>query len=174
MGDYINSQDSNTLLSAEESVALKHEFGWSPVGVGDKGSALWHPLDAFSFKAAAKAASTEAADINTPGCYPYFDYQPGTSAHNDCRDAFRHAYWNALMAQIDEVDAASQANAHERSAPNVYSEHYMDLYNNRVGRKLGAAHPSASHKEIADLVKQELSRGGLITDLGQAPTAGAK
>ncbi len=166
MADYSNHPNSGQNLTESEQAELKREFGWSPVGQGDLGAAIWAgPLDALGFNDDAGTAMGAVKSLDIPGCAPEVDYNPSLSPHNDCRDAFRHAYWNALMAQRDAGSAHDQGDAHERSSPNEYAEHYMDLYNNRVGRKIGEAHSSATQKEISDLIAEELARGGLITDI---------
>lgn len=38
----------------------------------------------------------------------------------------------------------------------------MDLYNNEVGRKIAAANPNATDKELADLVEKALKDGKLL------------
>lgn len=51
-------------------------------------------------------------------------------------DAFRHTYWNALMANdIGESKAAAFATAHEAETPDGV-DRTMDLNNNDVGRRL--------------------------------------
>jgi hypothetical protein len=79
------------------------------------------------------------------------------------RDAFRHAYWNALMTQrLGEDFSERFTTAHEGSPNNRSDREAMDLYNNEVGRLIGAENPTASPREIADLVEQALNNGELI------------
>lgn len=78
--------------------------------------------------------------------------------HNGPQDALRHTIWNVLMAQRIGADEAKQfADAHE-SGSTVPEETAMDLWNNTVGRALGAANPGADVKE---LVKQACNTGQL-------------
>lgn len=79
------------------------------------------------------------------------------------RDAFRHAYWNALMAQEYGPGWTSVfATAHEAAPGNEANREAMDLYNNRVGRTIGAAHPDASPEQLARLVQNAVQDGRLI------------
>ena len=79
------------------------------------------------------------------------------------RDAFRHAYWNALLAHDYGNDwARSFATAHEGLPGNPATREAMDLYNNEVGRSIGASHPNASREELANLVADALNQGKLV------------
>lgn len=61
----------------------------------------------------------------------------GYNGRNDISDAFRHAYWNAIMARdIGDSFAADIANNHELNERNK-EENQMDLWNNHVGREIG-------------------------------------
>lgn len=67
-------------------------------------------------------------------------YYYGNNRGNDNSDAFRHAYWNALMANDPEVGpnwAQRWGNAHEEGTlSNPPLEKEMDLFNNDVGRSI--------------------------------------
>lgn len=79
------------------------------------------------------------------------------------RDAFRHAYWNALMTQkYGEQWTAAFATAHEGIPGNTANREAMDLYNNQVGRSIGAANPNATPEQLANLVEQSLNQGKLV------------
>ena len=78
-------------------------------------------------------------------------------------DAFRHAYWNALMVREYGADWARRfATAHERLPGNPADREAMDLFNNEVGRRIAAAHPDANPDELATLVEQAIRRGGTV------------
>lgn len=84
------------------------------------------------------------------------------------QDAFKHTYWNALMAKkMGEASAKKFGDAHENGYPSNFSTPHrklqteMDFFNNDVGRKIGAAHPDASEAEIQTLVKEALASGQL-------------
>lgn len=79
------------------------------------------------------------------------------------RDAFRHAYWNALMTQqYGENWTRAFATAHEGVPGNTANREAMDLYNNEVGRSIGAANRNASPEQLANLVEQSLNQGKLV------------
>lgn len=79
------------------------------------------------------------------------------------RDAFRHTYWNALLAkEFGNEWAQAFATAHEGRPGNPANREAMDLYNNQVGRGIAAAHPSASKEQLAQLVGDALKEGKLI------------
>lgn len=127
-------------LHAPEREVLEREFGWTSNGIGDATAALINTAantpDGLWYEQAqqdAEAARKEALNLDIPGCEPGVDYDPGRDPHNDCRDAYRHALWVALMAQRDPAAAKRQADAHERSATNNFNEHFMDLWSNREG-----------------------------------------
>ncbi|MCL1500809.1 XVIPCD domain-containing protein [Xanthomonas nasturtii] len=79
------------------------------------------------------------------------------------RDAFRHTYWNALLAkEFGNEWAQSFATAHEGMPGNPANREAMDLYNNQIGRGIAAAHPGASKEQLAQLVGDALKEGKLI------------
>jgi hypothetical protein len=100
-------------------------------------------------------------------------------------NAFRHAYWNALMTQrFGEEWAADFATAHERAPAAHPTPVAMDLYNNEVGRRIAVEHPDADPEELAELVQQAVSDGETVvvdrnqqltysneTPVGDTPTA---
>jgi hypothetical protein len=62
---------------------------------------------------------------------------PETGSRNNEADAFKHAIWNRRMAGILGPDGAQAfGGAHEISVPNSEVEHDMNLYNNRLARRL--------------------------------------
>lgn len=88
---------------------------------------------------------------------------PSPDQNDDQNDAFRHTYWNALMARRYGQDwAESYATAHEGVEGNAAVREAMDLYNNEVGRRLAAANPDADEDELADLVQQAVEDGEVL------------
>jgi hypothetical protein len=78
-------------------------------------------------------------------------------------DAFRHAYWNALMTQrYGEEWAREFATAHERNPSSHSVPVGMDLHNNEVGRQIAQANPDASPEELANLVEQAVKDGKMV------------
>lgn len=86
------------------------------------------------------------------------------------RDAFRHAFWNALLtAEFGAAWTEQFATAHEAAPGNPADREAMDLYNNEVGRRIALANPGATPEQLADLVQQAVSDGRLIViDAGGA------
>jgi len=160
-----------TDYTSEQYETLKQEFDWVPHGAGEYTAGIfltgWY--DAFYFRQYGKHARQYVANLNVRHCSPDVDYNPKSNAHNDCRDAFRHAYWNALMGRHSESDAKQAGDGHERTVVGPYKETYMDLYNNKIGREIGAANANKTHEEIAALVAQALEEGRLITSTKSIP-----
>jgi len=85
------------------------------------------------------------------------------SINDNHNDAFRHAYWNALLTRdFGEKWAAQFATAHEGLPNSLPTREAMDLYNNQVGREIAAAHPLASPAQLADFIQQAISDGKLL------------
>ena len=73
--------------------------------------------------------------------------------HNGNGDAFRHAYWNALMKDSIGGDWAKKwGDAHE-TAPGPELEKQMDLFNNELGRTL-----SPSSDAVRDAIRSGKGR----------------
>lgn len=112
------------------------------------------PFVAWDFKTAADEATAEAKKR-----FP-------DSLHNGSGDAFRHAYWNALMTKARGPELAKQyADAHENFPGNDPNEKTMDLINNSLGRLIGVASRNSDNRLLADLVEQALKDGMLKTEL---------
>jgi hypothetical protein len=114
----------------------------------------------------AKQASTAEQRYPSPSTIPQH-VGPGdqkTWLGNDGhRDAFRHAFWNALMSKHHgEAFAKQFATAHEALPGNTARREAMDLYNNEVGRKIAASNPKATEAQLADLVQKAVSAGQMI------------
>ncbi|UVJ39247.1 WXG100 family type VII secretion target [Arthrobacter sp. CJ23] len=88
---------------------------------------------------------------------------PSPDQNDDQNDAFRHAYWNALMVKEYGAEwAEDYATAHEQLPGNPAPREAMDLYNNEVGRNVAIAHPDASAEELADLIEQAVKNGDTV------------
>ncbi len=88
---------------------------------------------------------------------------PSVDRNDDHNDAFRHTYWNALMAaRFGGNWAEDYATAHERLPGNPAQREAMDLYNNSVGRQIAAAHPNASQEELAGYVREAVDQGKVL------------
>ncbi len=79
------------------------------------------------------------------------------------RDAFRHAYWSARLAQEYGPDwARAFTTAHEGLPGNFANREAMDLYNNSIGIQIGAANPNATPQQLADLVQKAVTDGKTV------------
>lgn len=91
---------------------------------------------------------------------------------NDCLDggngdAFRHAFWNAMMVNQTSVDWATKwATAHEEGNPNNNNlDKTMDLANNARGRQIGVAYPTQTqgfNTYLAGKVVEWIDTGKLV------------
>ena len=82
----------------------------------------------------------------------------GGNFADDCSDAFRHAYWNALMAfELNATNAKTFADAHECNGTTL--SHQMDYHNNQVGRNIGAS--QTNRDQLASHVMLALNNGQL-------------
>lgn len=83
--------------------------------------------------------------------------------HNDNADAFRHATWNALMVyHVGSSYAERFADAHEYGTPdNPPLEFQMDMFNNALGRLIGASitQPDLPDAYISDTVLASVHAG---------------
>ncbi|NJN45870.1 MAG: LysM peptidoglycan-binding domain-containing protein [Candidatus Competibacteraceae bacterium] len=79
------------------------------------------------------------------------------------RDAFRHAYWNAIMTDRMGVEFTEAfTTAHEGAPGNPADREAMDLYNNELGRRIAEENPNASDEELAQLVFDAIQNGEAI------------
>ncbi|MEE4022961.1 hypothetical protein V1Y59_07730 [Gordonia sp. PKS22-38] len=91
------------------------------------------------------------------------DRFPRESLSDGHGDAFRHAYWNALLTKEFGAEWTEQyTTAHEGLGGNPANREAMDLYNNELGRSVAEANPDASAEELADLIAAEVSDGRTI------------
>jgi hypothetical protein len=94
----------------------------------------------------------------------------GYNGWNDCSDAFRHAYWNALMTKtIGVTGSALFATAHECVSGNPDLENLMDLFNNQKGRSLALNNLNLSDFDLAIIVLNSLQNGDLMLISNLAP-----
>jgi WXG100 family type VII secretion target len=80
-------------------------------------------------------------------------------------DAFRHAYWTALMTREFGEDWARRfSDAHEALPPpgNVKTKAFMDLWNNNIGIEIAAQNPNASKEELAILIGEAMKSGRMV------------
>jgi len=91
---------------------------------------------------------------------------------NDCSDAFRHAFFNAMNARDTYSFIADAFGwAHECGvSEEKQKEKQMDLRNNSVGNSIGSQNKGASDEELAILVLEAITRGEMkiLNNLGSA------
>ena len=125
---------------------------WRDLKEGEKAFVRAHPWAARAF-----ATDRRIAEAETVARF-------GHNGSDDESDAFRHAYWNALMA-FDRGEALARllADAHEVLPSNDPATR-MDLHNNAVGRRIGvelAASPVEDEDVLIPMVLTALDSGEL-------------
>jgi hypothetical protein len=113
--------------------------------------ALW-PADKKAFKDIHdKAFATEAE---------YFNTSPDQANNDGPADAFRHAYWSAMLTKEFGADWAQRyTDAHEEIPGNNPAREYMDRTNNALGIKIAQENPDASQEELAELIFKAIQDG---------------
>jgi hypothetical protein len=91
-------------------------------------------------------------------------YPRGEVLHDDHGDAFRHAYWNALLVwEFGSEWAARYTTAHEAVPGSPAPREAMDLYNNEVGRALAVQLPlHRDDGELQEKIARALDDGALV------------
>lgn len=113
----------------------------------------WELWDAYEAQRNAQGISQDY--YPTPGQVP---------GNYDQNDAFRHAYWSALLTKRLGPDWSREfTSAHEGYFSNPGPAEAMDLYNNEVGRKIAEQHPDASEESLARLIDDAVRKGDLVT-----------
>ena len=75
-------------------------------------------------------------------------------------DAFRHVFWNSILAQEYGVDDASSITAlHEQEHPNGGLESNMDANNNAFGISIIANNPNIQEEDLISLIVEEIDKG---------------
>ena len=133
-------KDFNAKMTVKEMDMLNSMLPWE----------LW---DAYEAQRNAQGVSQDY--------YPTADNKPGNYDQND---AFRHAYWSALLTKRLGPDWSREfTSAHEGYYSNPGPAEAMDLYNNEVGRKIAEQHPDASEESLARLIDDAVRKGDLVT-----------
>ena len=103
------------------------------------------------------------ADLSDSAWGAADEHFPGEGREDGHNDAFRHAYWNALMVrEYGEDWTREYATAHEGIPGNMVDREAMDLHNNEVGRQIAVENPDASPEELADLIEQAVRDGEMV------------
>jgi hypothetical protein len=88
---------------------------------------------------------------------------PSADQNDDQNDAFRHAYWNALLTrEFGEDWAKRYTTAHEAIPGNQAAREAMDLFNNEQGRAIAVANPNATPEQLAGLIKDAVNQGRTV------------
>lgn len=144
-----------TTWGATAALVMPQDYGpgyeaWKNLTPAEKKFVIWATEAAIDFYYQAQEALQESQTR-----FP-------DSLQNGRGDAFRHAYWSAMMAQSRGANLAEQyGNAHEDFPGNRTPVRNMDLHNNGVGRQIGVDNPGASRAQLANLVVQSLNEGRL-------------
>jgi len=90
----------------------------------------------------------------------------GGNQLNSPADAFRHAYWNALLVREFGAEfTESFTTAHETGwtpSDDADQMSFMDLHNNQVGIDIAVANPTMTDQQIQEAVLDALTLGDLI------------
>ena len=144
--------------AGNKPIAFIDRDGLEEARPDEKRAAWLRPMHAYTVKQNAQTARDASKAAKLP------------DAGDGQWDAFRHTYWNALNARdLGEQTSAFFPTLHETGsdANNPNSPQYdpvaveMDLFNNAVGRKIGAANPNATDAELAAKVMEALNAGEL-------------
>lgn len=101
---------------------------------------------------------------------------PDSFSHGGKLDAFRHAYWMAILTRnIGQRAARKLGNAHEKGNYKQFRKNIgedgvvqdssavvMDLHNNRIGIQYAILHPDATPSSLQQLLLNALSNGELL------------
>ncbi len=115
-----------------------------------------HPIKSAEAKSLAETASAKTQEL-----YKAYTRWQGNG------DAFRHAYWSALMTKHIDRDYAYDAGLAHEGLERGYSfsaqsdDVKMDISNNYAGRILGDDNSSLSDTKLANLIRDEVSAGNL-------------
>lgn len=147
------------------------------VSLDPDGTVMWEPAwPASIFTEPRELTATEARMLDDIGWLAQQDFKQiaehafdeadqrfvPEDQNDNHNDAFRHAYWNALLTQrFGEEWARDYTTAHERIT-NPAAREAMDLWNNEVGRRIAVENPDASPEELADLVEAAVRNGEMV------------
>ena len=94
---------------------------------------------------------------STAGKY-YPDLDGSGFLQNDPGDAYRHAFWSALLTRTYGEDFARDfTTAHETEAnnePDAREQSFMDLHNNEIGIQIALSNPNASGRHPSAAVEE--------------------
>ncbi|MCG8918600.1 hypothetical protein L6E12_22720 [Actinokineospora sp. PR83] len=109
------------------------------------------------------AGTKDAYDIYRTAIHDAENVFGGAGITDGHSDAFRHAYWNAMLAnRFGPEWAAQYTTAHERVDTNSATAEAMDLHNNEVGRRIAAEHPDAGPEELKEHIDKAVRDGEMV------------
>lgn len=135
-------------LLAEQAGLSAQEFPSTPEALACVGIGL---IDCY------KARQDSATAVRTAASVFYWQTQQDLNERN----AFQHAFWNALMAKhIGVSQARAISSAHERGSPSYGTPaSNMDLWNNEEGLGIGGSYPTATDVETASKAVSNIKVG---------------
>lgn len=125
---------------------------WKTLTPAEKEFVIQYTDAAILFYSRSQEALTEAQSRFSP-----------SELTNGRGDAWRHAYWSAMMASsiYGEQRPGEYGNAHEDFPENPPSLKNMDLYNNSVGRQIARDNPGTTAEELRNLITLAVNDGRL-------------
>jgi hypothetical protein len=109
------------------------------------------------------AGTKDAYDIYKTAIHDAENVFDGAGITDGHSDAFRHAYWNAMLANRFGPEWTEQyTTAHERVDTNSASAEAMDLHNNEVGRRIAAEDPDAGPEELKGYIEGAVRNGEMV------------
>lgn len=135
-------------LLDDQSGMTAQEFPSTPEALACVGIGL---IDCY------KARQDSVTAVRTAAAVFYWQAQQDLNERN----AFQHAFWNALMAKhIGVSQARAISSAHERGSASYGTvASSMDLWNNEEGLGIGGSYPTASDVDSASQVVSNMKLG---------------
>ncbi|MCK5537618.1 MAG: hypothetical protein KAI79_12380 [Bacteroidales bacterium] len=130
--------------------------------------AIRYPKSAIEAFKLSKLAQKKTSEIKT-------DIDLDADDNGGQVDAFRHAYWMAILTiRIGEKKARKLGLAHEKSNSKDYERlkleegmipdfkaSFMDLKNNEEGIRIGLQYPESDEENLIPIIKKEILEGRL-------------
>lgn len=154
---YVANLIKEAVSKAENEVELNYRVpGYDNLTEDEKDLAKSHPIEFVKYAEAALQATDEAERY-------YADHQ----LYQGNGDAFRHAYWNALIVKKfnglreDRVKRAQiWTDAHEQYSSG--NDKLMDLINNEIGRYHAYLNLSDNYPTLSRDLRAQVAQGGMV------------
>lgn len=108
---------------------------------------ILNPIDGYN--------SVVTVEMSLNSAKENYPCDKGFSFENTKADAFRHAFWNALMTKYSNFDFADKFSTAHESGSTTENATLMDLHNNKIGRELAKKYPSATEAQLIELLLQK-------------------